>query len=95
MEFLEQDYFEMCADLQDYIFTTIEFMKKEDINFSKEVLLIFNEEVIELGNENTEKNYDKLCGINTDINDYIEECASDSCYEEYDKLESFIKEIFE
>lgn len=91
MENLEKDYLKNCGKLQDYIFQTIEFFKKNKIQFESNVLEIINEEIIKIELEYTDNNYFYLIQLNEDINEYIEDCSSESFYEDLDNLEDFIE----
>jgi hypothetical protein len=92
---MEQTYFNNCGNLQDYIFKSMEFMKNQSIDFEEEVLMIFNESIIEIENENTEINNYKLMGINEDINDYIMDSAIDSFHEYIEVIEDYIEIVID
>lgn len=96
MDFLTNDnHYNNCNNLQDYIFKLINFLKKEEVIFEEEVLMIHNEEVIEHSYEDTQYNRNSILIINEDINDYVLECAIDSLHEDIKKIEDFLEIVVE
>lgn len=96
MDFLtENNHYNNCNNLQDYIFKLINFLNKEEVNFEEEALMFYNEEVINYSVEDNQRNRDSIYILNEDINDYVLECAVDSLYEDIEKIEDFLEIVIE
>lgn len=84
------EYQKNIYDLQDYIFKAKKFLEDNNIKFSFNKLMEFNEEIIKIENREDLKNKIKLIEINDEINNYVLDCSLDSLFEDIEIVEEFL-----